>query len=111
MKNKRFVEDTKQRTRKRYKEFKKNYEMNSIEENNDNKIGRKHKTWSTKFLFFLYFLTQESRKESMDKYFLNSKSKNVYIQIDKSFPTKKDININRGRSFWGKTKEITHSKE
>ena len=45
-------EDTKQRTRKRYKEFKENYEMKSIDENNDNKIGRKHKTWRTKFLTF-----------------------------------------------------------
>ena len=76
-------EGTKQRTRKRYKEFKENYEMKSIHENNNKKIGRKHKTWSTKFLsLFVICELRKQKKQSKYKYFLIWNSKYRYMMID-----------------------------
>ena len=76
-------EGTKQITRKRFKEFKENYEMKCIHENKNKKIGRKHITWSINFLsLFVICELRRQKKQSKDKYFLIWISKKRYMMID-----------------------------
>ena len=57
--------------------------MKSVDENNDNKIGRKHKTWSKKFHGFFVICDLRMQKTFKGQIVFNLKfKKTIYMKID-----------------------------
>ena len=62
--------------------------MTCVEEIIDHKTGRKHKTWTTKFLYFFVICDLREQKTIKGQIFINIKFKNIYTKIDDQFPKK-----------------------
>ena len=55
--------------KKKNREFKENSQMNCKDQNNKNKIEKKHKTWKTKYVSIFVICDLKNRKQSMENCF------------------------------------------